>query len=340
MIIVRADGNARIGAGHIVRCLTIAESMARRIGHDKILFACADRESAAFAGEEGFRTVVLDTNPEKMETELMHWRELLSDAGHQTFLVDSYYATDDYLWALARYGRVAMMDDFGTHRFPARLVINGNANASRTDYEALYHESGVKLCIGSTYFALRQQFLGVPYTVQPAAKKILITTGGGDADNIAGEIYRKISNDALEIHVVVGTFSPHAAWWKKEASKQDNLFVHSDVKDMASLMCGCDVAITAGGGTVYELASLGVPFICFSYAPNQEALTEWIGREDKAGYAGAYHKDPEGTLEQIAATLRTFLGDAELRKMYSAREKELIDGRGAERVAEAILALA
>lgn len=59
-------------------------------------------------------------------------------------------------------------------------------------------------------------------------------------------------------------------------------------------MAQCQLAVTAGGTTIYELAVLGVPFVCFSYAENQEALTEWLGTQQIAGYAGAWHPGCRG----------------------------------------------
>lgn len=64
------------------------------------------------------------------------------------------------------------------------------------------------------------------------------------------------------------------------------MVLHCDVKDMAGLMTACQLAVTAGGTTIYELSVLGVPFVCFSYAENQEGLTEWLGKQEIAGYAG------------------------------------------------------
>ena len=45
MIYIRGDGNARIGAGHLMRCMTIAEELARlQGGREKICFVCADED--------------------------------------------------------------------------------------------------------------------------------------------------------------------------------------------------------------------------------------------------------------------------------------------------------
>ena len=100
----------------------------------------------------------------------------------------------------------------------------------------------------------------------------------------------------------------------------------------------CGIAVTAGGSTIYELAAAGVPFICFSYAENQENLTEYVGREHIAGYAGAWHKEPEETLERIGRLFKELISDVSMRINYSGRGREMVDGFGAERIAKALLA--
>ena len=88
---------------------------------------------------------------------------------------------------------------------------------------------------------------------------------------------------------------------------------------------------------MYELSAIGVPFVCFSYAENQEKLTEYVGRENVAGYGGAFHKEPEVTLQQIGKLIDMLTEDHNLRLQYSQREKTLVDGQGAARIAEILL---
>lgn len=79
----------------------------------------------------------------------------------------------------------------------------------------------------------------------------------------------------------MGRFNPNREKLEQYASEQNNVVLHCDVKDMAGLMTACQLAVTAGGTTIYELSVLGVPFVCFSYAENQEGLTEWLGKQEK-----------------------------------------------------------
>ena len=106
---------------------------------------------------------------------------------------------------------------------------------------------------------------------------------------------------------------------------------------MAKLMLQCDLAVTAGGTTVYELCALGVPFVCFSYAENQEALTEYAGRQKIGLCAGKYHGDSAGTLDNIGNLVRRAAEDWQLRRQLSQRAKGLVDGLGAKRLAEGML---
>lgn len=378
MIIIRADGNARIGAGHLMRCIAIAEELALLEGRREIWFLCADEQSGAMAEEHGFQSYVLGTDYQDMVSELPLWRKLTekrvvrkeAEARKLVLLIDSYFVTDKYLEALGEIGYTVLMDDHGTHCYPVDCVINYNAPASLEAYQKLYREQYTKLLIGSKYVPLRRQFrvikeenaserlmaagkeitmklskdvaetsivdgqsLTVPYEIKEEAKAVLITTGGGDSENIAGEILKKLYTEYLEFHLVMGQFHPHFQEMSELDKVYANIHIHHNVKDMAGLMGMCDIAVTAGGSTIYELAAVGVPFICFSYAENQEMLTEYVGKEHMAGYAGAWHKEPGETLERIERLFGELVTDKRMRISYSEREQRMVDGRGAERIA-------
>jgi len=194
----------------------------------------------------------------------------------------------------------------------------------------------VQFYLGGAYAPLREQFQNVNYSVKEQVEQVLITTGAGDADNIAGEVLDRIYREELIYHVLVGRFSPHLAGWQKRAEKYSNIQVHFDVQDMAGLMEQCDLAITAGGSTVYELAAVGVPFIAFSYAENQELLVEYLGVNDVAGSAGAWHRNRGKMLNQMEDFFNKFCEDIDLRKYYAEKEHGLVDGQGAERLAKVL----
>lgn len=374
-VIIRADGNARIGAGHLMRCLTIADAVPDK---SSVAFVCADEDSAALARDRGYEAYVLHTDYADMESELPAWEKMLArgslptrekiqgrenvstqeyvaaeavdlpenreeayvventESIERVILVDSYYITNTYLTSLRRFGRVIVLDDMAKTPWNADTVINYNAFANREMYEALNSPYSAKYYTGGKYIPIRKEFCGSGYVVRDVAEHILITTGGGDCDNIVGQILQRIWSEDCHYHIVTGRFNPHYDKLLKLTEEHSNIHIYHDVKNMAELMAECDLAVTAGGTTIYELSAIGVPFVCFSYAENQEKLTEYIGRNQIAGYGGAFHKEPSQTLDAIREQIRALIENARLRRVYSRKEHELVDGRGADRIAEII----
>lgn len=340
-IVIRADGNASIGAGHLMRCMTIAEEIRER---ERVVFWCADEDSAAQVRARGFKVRVLGTDYRHM-TEEVPLLEKAAEGGGKTFLVDSYYISAGYLEALRAYGSVYLLEDVPGRTWQVDGVINYNAFAGEEDYREAYGHGGgpggissgdsaiPEFYIGAAYVPLRRQFAGQDYQVRGQVKELLITAGGGDRENIAGRILEKIEGMDCEIHVVSGPYNPHGEWLDRYAAVHPRVKVHRQVTEMAELMLGCDLAVTAGGTTVYELCALGVPFVCFSCAENQEALTTYAGRQEIGLNAGEFHHDPDGTLERIGSLTRQAGADPELRRRMSHRARALVDGRGAKRLA-------
>lgn len=334
MYVIRADGNASIGVGHLMRCLTITDALvAAGTPIKDIVFICAQESSAMLVKERGYGYFVCETDYTRMEEELSILEAMFSGSTKkQIFLVDSYYVTDYYLQELHRWGKVILLDDMQQHAFPVDAVVNYNAFASKEIYDKLYADTDTECHVGATYVPVRPQFLNVSYAVKDTVSNVLITTGGGDQDNIAGQILEQIYDEKLNYHLITGRFNPHLVQLKK-LERRGNVKISYDVKDMASCMKECDIAITAGGTTIYELAAVGVPFICFSYAENQEALTEYVGAQGIAGYAGAYHKYKERTLQELREQFAELCASQEKRNTCYEKEKTMIDGQGADRLA-------
>lgn len=409
MVVFRVDGNKHIGAGHLMRCLTIASEIctinientkntknaententekngntkntentintldamnnSSNINREKenyfpdpskeILFVCADEQSATLPREKGFQVAILNSDFSKMEEEISTFIAVLKKIVEEqpvnkvTILVDSYYVTANYLKSLRDYGKVFLLDDMCQERFDVDGIINYNAFADRKKYQLLYPddvEQQPQFYLGAAFVPIRREFRNCISEVQNEAideaidnlitnfgsiEDIMITTGGADEDNIAGKIVQKIYKSGFRYHIISGKYNPHFQALTKWAEEHSGVFVYHDVTDMAAKMKTCQLAITAGGTTIYELSALGVPFICFSYAKNQELLTEYIGENKIAGYAGAYHVMPKETLDNIKRMVEMLVDDTKLAHQYQIQENKLVDGLGARRLAK------
>lgn len=343
MLIIRADGNVQIGIGHLMRCMTVGEAVRSLYGDDyPMLFICADAESAQTVSTHGFESDILNTDFHDMDGELdklalCMLRHDIVLSGDNVILVDSYYVTDTYLLRLKEYGKVYLMDDLQGHAYPVDGIINYNIFANPGTYEDLYRGKNVQFYLGSKYIPLRKQFSKTKYKVRETVSDVLITTGGGDESNIAAEILNAIyRNEDITYHILIGRFNTHLESWRRQSREKQNVKVYYDISDVASLMIQCDMAISAGGSTIYELSALGIPFICFSYADNQNALVDYIGNTKTAGCAGRWNQGKQSVLDSIREQFEVMYDSKELRRQYSEKERNLIDGEGAYRIAEVI----
>lgn len=98
-----------------------------------------------------------------------------------------------------------------------------------------------------------------------------------------------------------------------------------------------DIAISAGGTTLYELCALGVPTISYAFVDNQLDNVKQFQADDIIAYAGDVRE--ENIVDKINMYLKKYMNDMELRKKKSLQMQRFIDGKGAERIAEALIAL-
>lgn len=371
MVVIRADANSKIGMGHVMRCLSVADALLKR--GEEVLFVTADDTPVPLLTKKGIPYRVLHTDYADMEAELPGLlcilqeltqraelpEEVLSRMSSQrkdiAILVDSYYVTEKYLAALKKRITTIYMDDIYAFSYPVDMLINYNIYGEEMGYEKDAAFADTKLLLGTKYVPLREEFsAGAGYVqsrkelslgaanVTPAEEGgILITTGGSDSFNLAGQLLMEaMKYDALkekEYHVVSGSLNPHIGELQALAQKHENIHIHCNVTNMAELMAESKVALSAGGSTLYELCAMGVPVIAFSFAENQERLVQTFVKRGIAQYGGNYRTDGNKMIQNTIAGLETLLEDKNLRSEYRKKARTLVDGKGAERIAEALL---
>lgn len=339
MIWIRADANSEIGTGHVMRCISIAAELQKM--EQEVCFVVADRAGAELLSSRGQRFHVLNTNYKDMESELDILLPLLNENAPNALLIDSYYVTPGYLKKVREYVKTIYIDDMMMFPYPVDLLINYNVYAEPDMYESYDGESG-RILTGMQYAPLRQEFCESVYNVRENVINIFITTGGNDMYNIAGQVLQKVLSDdelcQLHYHVVSGIFNEYLSDLKEMALKNQNVHVYTNVKNMSDLMKQCDVAITAAGSTMCELAAIGVPSITFSFVDNQRKTADAFGIKNLAVSIGHYNAhEREGFLNEMAVKLKGLKEDYRQRSLLMKYCKEAVDGHGAKRIAQEII---
>ncbi len=339
MILFRADGNNKIGSGHIMRCLSIAEA-ARRQGHD-CAFVTADESFREQIISRGFPCTVLNTDYEKMEQETQILDSILKKLSPKMVLVDSYFVTNSYLSKLSQRIPVAYMDDLGAEAFPVRFLINYNLYAEEKEYKKLYKTVSVKpwkLFLGGKYIPLRQEFQNHPFREQRKnVKNVLISTGGADHEHVAVRLMTHLLQNPhacyqkYQFHFVIGAANQDQSQIYSLSKNQNNRILHEHVSNMYELMAGCDLALSAAGSTMYELCASSVPIVTYILADNQIKIAECFDRQNMARYAGDVRADKD-FCKNIFELIHELDNDFNQRIRMAEKAYETVDGSGADRL--------
>ena len=335
MLLIRADASTQMGTGHVMRCLALAQAWQDKGGQVTLAATTFPPALGERLASEGLTLVTLTAepgSPDDAQQTAEHARAL----GATWVIVDGYQFGAAYQRALKDAGlRVLFMDDYGhAGTYCADIVLNQNSYA----HEGLYVQraSHTRLLLGPQYVLLRREFWpwrGWRRETSEVARKVLITMGGSDPDNVTLKVIRaldQIEAPGLEVTVIVGGGNPH--FTEIEAAAQisrHQIKVERNVSDMPTLMAWADVAVTAGGSTCYELAFMGVPALIIVLAENQQPGAAALAEAGIAWNFG-WHSHVEALV--LAVSLNQIFGDAATRTMMAQCGQALIDGHGSVRI--------
>jgi UDP-2,4-diacetamido-2,4,6-trideoxy-beta-L-altropyranose hydrolase len=333
ILLVRCDASVAIGTGHAMRCLALAQAWQDAGG--RAVFGMVQATPAVEERLQRENIGVVRPKAEPGSADDAQQTAALARE-NQAFwvVVDGYCFGADYQAALKRAGlKVLFLDDNGhAGHYSADIVLNQNAHASERLYSN--REESTRLLLGTRFVMLRREFTswrGWQREIPARARRILVTMGGSDPDNLtltAIEAIRQVSNSDLETAVLMGGSNPHLR--SLEASTQKgSLRLITDVANMPELMAWADVAVAGAGTTFWEMCFLGLPAILLVVAENQSSIA---AAGDSKGTAWSLGKGTQASASAISSKLEDIVNSEKTRTTQSENGRKLVDGRGAERV--------
>ncbi|MDO2407912.1 UDP-2,4-diacetamido-2,4,6-trideoxy-beta-L-altropyranose hydrolase [Campylobacter magnus] len=338
-VLIRADGNEKIGSGHIMRTKSIAAQL-KGLGA-KVLYALADERGKRLINGE-FESVVLSSNYECLDDEKNALSSVIKEQKIKLILLDSYFVTPKYFKELKKLAKVAYIDDLDAFAYECEALINYGAFFDKNEYKARQNLAK-KHFLGSEFAPLRAEFYSTQKSSKNTQKKqVLLTTGNTDLLGIMPRLLEAFLSDEslknLEFLAISGAFNEHENKLLALSAKHKNIKVLKSPENMAQIMVEADFVLSAGGSTLYELASLAKAVICFSIAANQNNIKSWA----EAGamlYAGDAKADSHSVVARSVNLLKSLLNDENLAKTLGQKAHFFVDGKGAIRLAKKLLSL-
>jgi UDP-2,4-diacetamido-2,4,6-trideoxy-beta-L-altropyranose hydrolase len=339
-LLLRADGHAKIGGGHVMRCLALAQAW--RDNGGRAVFAASVMAPALRQRllNEGFPCfsvgAVAGSRGDAEET-----TAIAGQCSATVTVIDGYHFDARFRGPLHAAGLATVgIDDNGEVGHCAdAIIVNQNIHASGALYG--YGEARSTLLLGTRYALLRREFRqSIPMAGRKdgAIERLLVTLGTADSGNVTSRVIaalEKLSLGNIEVCVVIGGENPRRSEIEEACARLPRARALPDPGiGMADLMATAGFAVTAGGSTMWELAAMGVPFISIVTADNQRLATAAM---TEFGF-------PSMAAPQVEADLPAQLGalipDSTRRSALSDTGRRLVDGEGAPRVCREIRNLA
>jgi len=313
-LILRADASEQTGLGHVMRCLSVAEAW-QGVGGRCLFLTCGMGEAARDRLTTAGIAVEFSDAAAGSDSDAAQLVRAARVQGAAWVMVDGYHFGGDYQQAIKAAGlKLLFVDDYGhAERYPADLVLSQQLRASEIPFEK--RGADTQLLLGPGYFGLRREFEAwrdFKREVPEVARKILVTMGGSDPDNVSLQVLQAlhaVEVNGLKVTVVIGGSNPHGPSIVQEAlAWGDSLRLERNTRRMPELMAWADVAVSAGGGTCYELAFLQTPMFLITIAMNQERTCRVLAEQGMAIDGGWFNLLDSA---QLTCSLRQLISDRE-----------------------------
>ena len=350
-VVFRVDASVKIGLGHAVRCMTLANALREKgrqchficrsmpdflrksivsSGHILHILPCAN-----LATEVQGYDIWLGASPIE---DAEQTGDVLENLKPEWLIVD-HYSLEFYWEARQRpyVLKIMVIDDLANRDHDCDLLLDQNLRDGNP-YEALV-PSLAPVILGSKYALLRPEFShlrAVSSVRNGSVRRILIFFGGSDptGDTMKAVIALSSFKSQIKAEVIVGEINPEKEKIRAYCERYDFLHFACQVDDMAVRFARADLCIGAAGSASWERLAVGLPTLIVVQQDNQAENARQL---EKCGVGLCLGQSPFVTIETIQQVISEliFRGKERLQLM-SSKAFELVDGGGVLRVINAM----
>ena len=324
-VFIITEGNFKAGLGHIGRCISIYQAF-----KEKEIVSCF-----IINGDESIKDLLNGLNYICFNW-IKNSKKLINIINQADIAIIDSYTYDDSLSKKISYNvKIPVyIDDNNRIEYPRGLVINSGLHAKYLDYPTNFK---VQYLLGVQYSMLKKTFWEIkPKNIVEQINSILITFGGSDIRNLTPRLIKilKIKFPNIKKKIIIGKKYQNLKEIENLSDDRCELIYFPNSERLRDLMLSSDIAITAGGQTTYELASVGVPAITVAVADNQIMSVEKFNELGINYYAGWWEDDDLFT--NILGYIQK-LQNLKLRKELIDKGQKLIKSDGSRRIVDFII---
>lgn len=338
-----------------MRCLTLAQSLSKQGASCEFVCRAHHGHAAQKISGAGFHCHLLPLVEQPQyssDREYASWlgadwhtdaeqvENYIGDGDTGLLVIDHYGIEANWHLYFRQQGWLIMViDDLADRHYDCDILLDQTYGREQTEYQP-WLDRECKLLLGPVYALLRPEFqqyrsVSLVRRERPTLKKVLITFGGADRNNVTGAVLNALTPDCLpsdcQLTVIMNSQSEFLSDIQSQAKQLPWLVsVKTDVSNMAELMSDSDLCIGAAGSTTWERCTLGLPTIQLAIADNQQQIQKVLAAENIV-----IAVDSVQLSDSLPVALRSLTN--EQLQQVSLNCRKVTDGQGADRVAQTIM---
>lgn len=327
-ILFHADGGKNVGLGHLSRCVALASAL-QKLGHQVLIVVELNNKLGPY-----LKTCIIPYCELSIVEESLY--NFSVDFNSDLLVIDSYrWMGSDFLRIKGDWP-IVVFDDEAIRDLPVNAVINGSPVAANLDYRVA---SDTQLWLGLPYQVVRDEFHQIsPRILNETVSQIIVLVGGDDPLQLlaslapALDLYVRETSSSFIVELICGPFT-----LLPNLNHLRNVKITRNPIDLARRMRMADIAVSAAGQTLYELARCGTPTIAFCSGKDQIHNLEALSAMEIVLNAG--HASSADWLQSIIHNLKFLTYNYNKRVRLSRNAQKLIDGLGSTRLAKLLVSL-
>jgi spore coat polysaccharide biosynthesis predicted glycosyltransferase SpsG len=328
-VVLRADGGAEQGTGHVMRCLTLAEALRSR-GHETILLTAAIDVDWLRVAVESSGITAVRCPPNSLP--LAEIRAVNPD----WVVVDSYRIPAAEVNSLSAELPVLALVDGDERNLDVQLYLDQNLGAEGAGRDP------ARYLYGAEYALVRDEVLAQkrpqPWQFPSAAPRILSFMGGSDPTRASVGVAAALAASTLPLDITMIVPERDHAGVRAQFLASARVEILAPTPRLPELLGRTDIVLSAAGTSAWDVCALALPAVLVSVVDNQQAGLEQavargltVGIDARGGHAALR--------SQLPGVLETLVRSESERHGLSVNCSQTFDGNGKVRVVERLEAL-
>ena len=326
----RVDSSNLIGAGHLRRCLKLADDLKYKCKEIIFITKNLNGNFNNLVKKKKFKVVLIKNikSKNKLDYDLNFTKSICKKFKINTLILDHYYLGLSWEKNIKKdIDKLVVIDDFSKKKHFCDLIIN---NLNNKEFNKTKHLTGFKYVIIPNNYVKKKN-------KQKNSKMLTIGTffGSTDKTNCSERLLKIFSQKEFlnfKFISILGKNNKNKERIEKSFRKYKNLYVEKKFIKMKNLFKKIDILITVGGVTSFEALCCNIECIYIPINHYQKASCNFI-KKTKTSYILSYNKVFNKNGKQLLINCFKKI----LKKRAMPGKKIHIDVHGSKRIADYIL---